>query len=75
MRYAQGVGLTAIQQVRREQVRLHAAELFARGYTDTEVTQRTAGHVDVGQPMAPGLDLCWRRGPGLQRPGLTVLAE
>ncbi|MFD0883004.1 hypothetical protein ACFQ08_00270 [Streptosporangium algeriense] len=39
MRYVQGGGLTAAQRARRERVRLRAAELFARGYTDSEVAK------------------------------------
>ncbi|MEU0521801.1 hypothetical protein [Streptosporangium sp. NPDC006007] len=40
MRYAQGCGLTAAQRTKREQVRLRAAELFARGHGDIEVARQ-----------------------------------
>ncbi len=61
MRYERGGGLTAAQRVRREgtqrvrreQVRLRAAGLFARGYTGTEV----AKELQVTRVSAN----CWHR--------------
>src|SRR3954452_5483899 len=40
MRYARGGGLTAVECVRREQVRLEAAEWIEEGATDREVAER-----------------------------------
>jgi putative transposase len=39
MRYPKGGGLTAERRVRRETVRLQAAEMFAHRVAQTEVTQ------------------------------------
>jgi transposase len=40
MRYADGGGLTAEERVRREQVRLAAADLMEAGASDREVARR-----------------------------------
>jgi transposase len=40
MRYAHGGGLTAAERMRREQVRLQAAQLFAHGVAPVEVARR-----------------------------------
>ena len=60
MRYAQGGGLTAVQRAKRERVRLHAAELFARGYTDTEV----AKELRVSRMSANRWRRAWTQGGG-----------
>ncbi|MFI6800552.1 transposase [Streptosporangium canum] len=60
MRYAQGGGLTAVQRAKREQVRLCAAELFARDYTDTEV----AKELRVTRMSANRWRRAWIRGGG-----------
>jgi Homeodomain-like domain len=39
MRYAQGGGLTPTQQQKREQVRLQAAERFARGKKTADIAR------------------------------------
>ncbi len=58
MRYAQGGGLTAAQRAKREQIRLEAAELFARGYADAQV----AKHLRVSRMSANRWHRAWARG-------------
>jgi transposase len=65
MRYAQGGGLTAEQRAKREQVRLRAAELFARGCTDAQV----AKELRVSRMSANRWHRAWTRG------GNTALAS
>ncbi|MFF4418067.1 winged helix-turn-helix domain-containing protein [Streptosporangium sp. NPDC001559] len=60
MRYAQGGGLTAAQRAKREQVRLRAAELLARGYTDADV----AKELRVSRMSANRWRRAWMRGGG-----------
>src|SRR4051812_31315380 len=62
MRYPDGGGLTAEERVRRERVRLAAADLIEAGASDGEVAQRFR----VTRMSANR----WRRaaGPGLQGP-------
>ncbi|MER5426276.1 helix-turn-helix domain-containing protein [Streptosporangium roseum] len=60
MRYAQGGGLTAEQRAKREQVRLRAADLFARGDTDAQV----AKELRVSRMSANRWRRAWARGGG-----------
>ncbi|MER7207863.1 winged helix-turn-helix domain-containing protein [Streptosporangium sp. NPDC000239] len=60
MRYAQDGGLTAVQRAKRQQIRLRAAELFARGYTD----EQAARELRVTRTSANRWCRAWTRGGG-----------
>ncbi|WP_370270944.1 helix-turn-helix domain-containing protein [Streptomyces sp. V4I8] len=58
MRYAQGGGLTPGKQAAREQVRLEAAERFARG----EKTRDIAREFRIGERQVEKWRRTWREG-------------
>ena len=58
MRYPDGGGLSAAGRVRREKVRLQAAEWFAEGVTPPEVARR----LRVSRNSAYVWRRCWRAG-------------
>src|SRR6266567_1214296 len=58
MRYAQGGGLTPKKQAAREQLRLEAAEQFARGEKTTDI----ARELRVGERQVEKWRRTWREG-------------
>jgi putative transposase len=58
MRYSQGGGLTAAARTKREQVRLEAAGMFARGVVPSEVAKR----LRVSQKSAYAWRRAWQSG-------------
>ncbi|MFF9512478.1 helix-turn-helix domain-containing protein [Streptomyces sp. NPDC014727] len=61
MRYADGGGLTAAGRLRRESVRMQAAELFAQGIKPLEVARR----LRVSGKSAYQWQQLWREGGAL----------
>ena len=59
LRYPDGGGLSAAGRVRREEVRLQAAEWFAEGVTPPGGGAAAAGLVEFGVCVAAAL-ACWR---------------
>ncbi|MDX3245499.1 helix-turn-helix domain-containing protein [Streptomyces sp. ME18-1-4] len=70
MRYPDGGGLTDEERVRRERVRLAAADLIEAGASDREVARRfRVTRMSANRwrwALAAGVGCGWPTGPGLQ---------